>query len=246
MHFATESHRRELRRLLRSGEDNPPQGLRRRKLRYLQRREDGRERDSSDEIPQRRGHFTWKRKKWAPTNFNSTFQVSSSGSSSSPSKPATKPSPTFEECPAASSSAPEGAAAALQPSFRSRTDSQVAYTPGAAPEAAGAGAYINKRGELDLPVLLKVSAGRKEGVSREVAISPCKGVVVAFPPGGNMKFHLGQIEWPTLLQSLHSAPPLFSGPAQSLLERERLHAEGLRRAALFALHSGRPRRVGQA
>lgn len=40
--------------------------------------------------------------------------------------------------------------------YRSRTDSLVAYAKASAPEAPGASAYISKRGDIDLVVLLKV------------------------------------------------------------------------------------------
>ena len=43
-----------------------------------------------------------------------------------------------------------------QPSFRSRTDSVIEYTPPMVGEAAGSTFYITKTGHLDYVVLLKV------------------------------------------------------------------------------------------
>ena len=43
-----------------------------------------------------------------------------------------------------------------QPSFRSRTDSVIEYTPPVVGEAAGSTFYITKAGHIDYVVLLKV------------------------------------------------------------------------------------------
>ena len=51
---------------------------------------------------------------------------------------------------------PSGAGASL-PAFRSRTDSVIEYTPPSVGEAAGSTFYINKNGNVDYVVLLKVS-----------------------------------------------------------------------------------------
>jgi len=88
--------------------------------------------------------------------------VSSSGSSSSPSKQHQQQQHYFQQQQQQQQQKQEeegvsAATAAGGSCFRSRTDSQVAYSPGTAPEAPGASAYINKRGELELSVLLKVS-----------------------------------------------------------------------------------------
>ena len=44
-----------------------------------------------------------------------------------------------------------------QPSFRSRTDSVIEYTPPVVGEAAGSTFYITKAGHIDYVVLLKVN-----------------------------------------------------------------------------------------
>ena len=45
--------------------------------------------------------------------------------------------------------------------YRSRTDSTISYGAGATPEAPGATFYINRKGEMDLVVLLKVNIDRE-------------------------------------------------------------------------------------
>ena len=52
---------------------------------------------------------------------------------------------------------PSGAGGAVLPAFRSRTDSVIEYTPPSVGEAAGSTFYINKNGNVDYVVLLKVS-----------------------------------------------------------------------------------------
>ena len=58
--------------------------------------------------------------------------------------------------PAGGCQQPSGAGASL-PAFRSRTDSVIEYTPPSVGEAAGSTFYINKNGNVDYVVLLKVS-----------------------------------------------------------------------------------------
>ena len=49
-----------------------------------------------------------------------------------------------------------GGGSSRQPSFRSRTDSLIEYTPPVVGEAAGSTFYINKAGHIDYVILLKV------------------------------------------------------------------------------------------
>ena len=52
-----------------------------------------------------------------------------------------------------------------QPSFRSRTDSVIEYTPPVVGEAAGSTFYITKAGHIDYVVLLKVDNSYWRGIS---------------------------------------------------------------------------------
>ena len=72
------------------------------------------------------------------------------------STPYSKPSSSAAAAAVGSSSS-GGGGISSQPSFRSRTDSVIEYTPPMVGEAAGSTFYITKTGYLDYVVLLKVS-----------------------------------------------------------------------------------------
>ena len=68
-----------------------------------------------------------------------------------------------QQGPAGGCQQPPGAGGAVLPAFRSRTDSVIEYTPPSVGEAAGSTFYINKNGNVDYVVLLKVSPLFKRG-----------------------------------------------------------------------------------
>ena len=67
--------------------------------------------------------------------------------------PQSKPSPSTT---GGGASSPTMGGFGNQPSFRSRTDSVIEYTPPVVGEAAGSTFYITKAGHIDYVVLLKV------------------------------------------------------------------------------------------
>ena len=99
--------------------------------------------------------------------------------------------------------------------YRSRTDSLVAYAKASAPEAPGASAYISKRGDIDLVVLLKVRENTLE------KYPPIEKFLRPFLRAGCVRFPLPHSTWPCgcvrTRQSHHVPPPLLSAPSSPVL-----------------------------